>query len=61
MPRQKKRTPVRRTPGGGSLTKTLTKYKPQIYLGILVGYVVLLALGTISEVFHLGWFRWLGP
>ena len=60
MPRQKK-PPASKNSSHWSLAKTLKKHRPQIYLGLLVAYVVLLALGTVSEVFHLGWFRWLGP
>lgn len=39
----------------------LKKYKAEIYLTILAAYAVILVLGAISEVFDLGWFRWLGP
>jgi len=60
MPRQKKQS-IPKAKGHWSLAKTLKSYKAEIYLGVLVAYVVLLALGTVSEVFHLGWFRWLGP
>lgn len=60
MPKRAKKT-VRGIRAHRSLAKALGKYKPQIYLALLVAYVILLALGTISEVFHLGWFRWLGP
>ena len=35
------------------------KYKGQIGLTILILYVIVLGLATISEVFELGWFDWL--
>jgi hypothetical protein len=41
--------------------EALKKYKAEIYLAILSLYAVVLVLGAISEVFDLGWFRWLGP
>jgi len=39
----------------------IKKYKAQIYLSILAAYAAILVLGAISEIFSLGWFRWLGP
>lgn len=39
----------------------LKEHKAQIYLAILAAYAVVLVLGAVSEVFNLGWFRWLGP
>jgi len=35
------------------------KYKGEILLFILFLYVIILGLGVISEVFDLGWFKWL--
>lgn len=43
------------------ITDLLNKYKAEIYLALLMIYAVILVLGAISEVFDLGWFRWLGP
>ena len=43
------------------IREAVKKYKAQIYLGILSLYAVILVLGAVSEVFNLGWFRWLGP
>ena len=34
-------------------------HKETIGLTLLIVYVVILALGTISEIFDLGWFYWL--
>ncbi len=44
-----------------NIKETLKKYKAQMYLAILSLYAVILVLGAISEIFNLGWFRWLGP
>ena len=43
--------------------KTLAPLKLRaLALRLSIGaYLVILALGTISEVFHLGWFRFLLP
>jgi len=35
------------------------KYKSEILLFVLFIYVIILGLGVISEVFDLGWFKWL--
>jgi len=37
----------------------LRKYKAEIGLTILVIYVIILGIGTVSELFNLGWFDWL--
>ncbi|UCD85501.1 MAG: hypothetical protein JSU92_04735 [Deltaproteobacteria bacterium] len=34
------------------------KYKGEIGLGILILYVILLALATIDDGMELGWFNW---
>ena len=44
-----------------SIKEAVKKHKAQIYLAILSLYAVILVLGAVSEVFNLGWFRWLGP
>ncbi len=44
-----------------SIRNVLKKHKAEFYLGLLSLYAVILLLGAISEVFNLGWFRWLGP
>jgi hypothetical protein len=43
------------------IKEVFKKYKSEFYLTLLVIYAVILLLGAISEVFDLGWFRWLGP
>ncbi|MGC8580084.1 MAG: hypothetical protein ACP5JP_01815 [bacterium] len=43
------------------IKEVLKKYRAEIYLAILAIYAIILVLGAISEVFDLGWFRWLGP
>ena len=35
------------------------KHKETIGLTLLIAYVIVLALGTVSEIFDLGWFYWL--
>lgn len=35
------------------------KYKAEIGLTLLIVYVIILGLGTVSEFFELGWFAWL--
>jgi len=35
------------------------KHGPAIGLVILVAYVAVLTMGTVSEIFDLGWFYWL--
>jgi len=35
------------------------KYKGEILVVILLLYVIILGLGTISEIFELHWFDWL--
>ncbi len=44
-----------------NIRDVLKKHKAELYLGLLSAYAVILLLGAISEVFNLGWFRWLGP
>ncbi len=44
-----------------AIKDSLKKHKAEVYLALLAAYSVILALGAISEVFNLGWFRWLGP
>lgn len=35
------------------------KYKAEIGLTLLIIYVIVLGLATISEIFEIGWFDWL--
>ncbi len=35
------------------------KHGPAVGMVLLIAYVTVLALGTVSEIFDLGWFSWL--